>query len=108
MASMIIFKHMKNLLIFALIILFAAPVAKATGTDTTFITPFERSNGTQTATYLEAFDFYKKLRDSFPTIAIGDVGLTDIGYPLRYVSYTSDANYDKDEIKKEGRHGNTY
>ena len=94
---------MKNLLLFFLIILFATPAASASGTDTTFITPFERSKGMHTATYLEAFDFYKQLRDSFPTIVIGDVGPTDIGYPLRYVSYTSDANFDKEDIKKQGR-----
>ena len=94
---------MKNLLLFFCIILFAAPMAKATGTDTTFITPFERSHGMKSATYAEALDFYKKLRDSFLTVAIGDVGLSDIGYPVRYVSFTSDANYDKDQIKKEGR-----
>ena len=83
--------------------LFVAPVAMATVADSMFITPFERSHGKQTATYLEAFDFYKQLRDSFPTIVIGDVGPTDIGYPLRYVSYSPDANFDKDQIKKEGR-----
>jgi len=94
---------MKSLFIFSLILALAVPSAKATGVDTTFITPFERSHGTKTATYLEAFDFYKKLRDSFATVAIGDVGLSDIGYPVRYVSFTSDANYDKDQIKKEGR-----
>lgn len=94
---------MKNLLLLFLIIMLGMPLAKAMDADTTFITPFERSNGMQTATYLEAFGFYKQLRDSFPSIVIGDVGPTDIGYPLRYVSYTSDADFDKDDIKKEGR-----
>ena len=94
---------MKRLFLFLSVMLFVAPVAMATVADSMFITPFERSHGKQTATYLEAFDFYKQLRDSFPTIVIGDVGPTDIGYPLRYVSYSPDANFDKDQIKKEGR-----
>ena len=94
---------MKHILLFLLIVLSGVSVAKAIGSDTTFITPFERSKGMQTATYIEAFDFYKHLRDAFPSIVIGDVGPTDIGYPLRYVSYTSDANFDKDAIKREGR-----
>ena len=91
---------MKRLLLCIIVTLLAIPIVKAGEADTAFITPFERSKGMQTATYFEVFDFYKKLRDSFPSIVIGDVGPTDIGYPLRYVSYTSDADFNKDDIKK--------
>jgi len=94
---------MKHICLLAATFLLSASFALAAGTDTAFITPFERSNGKQTATYLETFSFYKKLRDSFRTIAIGDLGTTDIGYPLRYVSYSADGNLSKEEIKKEGR-----
>ncbi len=86
-----------------IIVLFTAAVAKAGKADTTFITPFERSNGLQTATFTETFDFYKRLRDSFSTIFMGDIGPADNGYPLRYVSYSSDGNFNKEDIKKEGR-----
>lgn len=71
--------------------------------DTAFITPFERSKGTQTATYAEVLDFYKRLRDTYNTISMGDVGPTDAGYPLRSISYTKDAVFDKAEIKKSGK-----
>ncbi len=94
---------MKHIFLFAVALLLWVSPAHAVGTDTAFITPFERSNGKQTATYLESFNFYKKLRDSFRTIALGDLGTTDIGYPLRYVSYSGDANFSKEDIKKESK-----
>ena len=94
---------MKRLLLVFIVALCSAMVAKAGKPDTTFITPFERSNGVQSATFAETFDFYKRLRDSFSTIFMGDVGPTDAGFPLRYITYTSDGNFNKDDIKKEGR-----
>ncbi|MES2701491.1 MAG: hypothetical protein V4649_02575 [Bacteroidota bacterium] len=71
--------------------------------DTAFTTPFERSKGTQTATYAEVLSYYKRLRDSFSTISMGDVGPTDAGYPLRSISYTKDANFDREAVKKSGK-----
>ena len=94
---------MKRQLLFFIFILFLGTLAKAGAVDTSFITPFERSNGTKTATFMETFDFYKKLRDSFATISMGDAGLSDAGFPLPYVCYSSDSDFDKDNIKKEGR-----
>lgn len=72
-------------------------------TDTTFITPFERSKGKQTATYEEVNDFFKRLKAVHTTISIGDMGPADNGYPLRYVAYTNDGNFDKDEIRTGGK-----
>src|SRR3954465_7472056 len=72
-------------------------------TDTTFITPFERSKGLRTATYAEVTDFYKRLQKAYATISTGDVGPTDNGYPLRSVSYTKDGQFDQDELKNSGK-----
>lgn len=83
--------------------IFPAVASFAATPDTTFITPFERSKGMQTATYAEVLDFYKRLRDTYNTISMGDVGPTDAGYPLRSISYTKDAVFDKAEIKKSGK-----
>jgi hypothetical protein len=71
--------------------------------DTAFITPFERSKGRQTATYAECMDFYKKLSSAYQNVMIGDVGITDIGYPLRAVYYTKDGLFTKEEWKKNDR-----
>ena len=94
---------MKRALLLFLVALAAANIAGATGIDSAFITSFERSNGTKTATFMEMLDFYKRLSDAYPTIVTGDLGPTDIGYPLRYVLYSSDSNFNKDDIKSQGR-----
>jgi len=52
---------------------------------------------------METFDFYKKLRDSFATVFMGDAGLSDAGYPLPYICYSSDSDFDKENIKRDGR-----
>lgn len=71
--------------------------------DTAFITPFERSKGMETATYTEAMEFYKRLVMNYPTLMMGDMGISDIGYPLRAVYYTNDGKFTKDEWKKNDR-----
>ena len=44
-------------------------------------TPFERSNGRQTATYFECIDFYKRLDRVSPQLSIKVMGMSDAGYP---------------------------
>jgi hypothetical protein len=78
--------------------------AVASPADTAFITPFERSNGRQTATYAEVLDFYKRLKGAYSTISMGDAGPTDIGYPLRYIAYSKEGNFSRDNSKeREGK-----
>lgn len=59
-----------------------------------FPTVFENSNGTQTATYFETIDYYKKLKAAFPTIAIKTFDTTDAGYPLPLVLFSKDKKFD--------------
>jgi hypothetical protein len=94
---------MKRILLFSLIILLTVPHVLAANADTAFITPFERTNGRRTATYAEAIDFYKRLCAVFPTLLLADVGITDIGYPLRAVYYTSDGKFTKEDWKRNDR-----
>jgi hypothetical protein len=82
---------------------FGTMSAHAFTTDTGLITPFEHSNGRQTATYAQAMDFYRKLAVSSKKISLIDIGITDIGYPLRGVLYTSDGKFNKDDWKKDNR-----
>ena len=71
--------------------------------DTSLLTPFERSEGKRTATYQEVVDFYKKLGKKYATIASGDVGPTDNGYPLRSICYTKNGDFDKDHWKRDNK-----
>jgi hypothetical protein len=86
-----------------LVIVLFSCVSVFAAADTSLVTPFERSKGMQTATYSEVLSFYKKLGGKYATIATGDVGPTDNGYPLRSVCYTKDGDFDKDNWRKEGR-----
>ena len=42
-------------------------------------TPFEKSNGTETATYFQAIDYYKNLQKKYSTIVVKEMGSTDAG-----------------------------
>jgi len=53
-----------------------------------FITPFEDSDGQETATYFECIDFYESLAKRFNTIRMREIGPTDSGYPLHVVTFT--------------------
>ncbi len=94
---------MKRFLLLSIVIQLSACALFATGADTTFTTPFERSNGKQTATYAETMDFYKKLYARYNTILLGDIGISDAGQPLRAVYYTNDGKFTKDDWKKNNR-----
>lgn len=65
-----------------------------------FPTHFERSDSTETTTYLQAIDFYIKLAKEFPTINIQTIGETDSGYPLHIVSYNPDGDFNFQKLKE--------
>ena len=58
------------------------------------ITPFEKSNGKETATYFQAIDFYKKLDRASGKITMKEMGSTDAGYPLHLVLISNDGKFD--------------
>jgi hypothetical protein len=94
---------MKTMLLFCMVVLAGHTGVLATGVDTSFITPFERSKGAETATYLEANEFYKRLFNTYHNIFVGDAGMTDIGLPLRVIYYTKDGKYTKEDWKKNNK-----
>jgi Zinc carboxypeptidase len=56
-------------------------------------TVFEKSRGTETATYFEAIDFYKKLDRASNMIMVKEMGQTDAGYPLHLILVSADKNF---------------
>ena len=58
------------------------------------LSSFEKSNGTQTATYFEAIDWYKKLAQHSKEIVVKEMGTTDAGYPLQLVLLSTDKKFD--------------
>src|SRR6478736_1330272 len=67
----------------------------------TFITTFEKTDGSQTTTYLECIDYYKQLAKSFPAIKIITGDTTDAGYPLHLVLFSADKNFNLDTWHKQ-------
>ena len=68
-----------------------------------FITTFETSNGTKTATYEEAISYYKKLASTYDEISIKAHGMSDSGEPLHMVTLNPDENFDYALIKENKR-----
>ncbi|MBX2906054.1 MAG: hypothetical protein KF744_08455 [Taibaiella sp.] len=86
-------------LILSFFIASCAMTSQAGKIDSTYITPFEKSGGKQTATYDEVVAFYKLLLENFSNIASGEMGPADNGYPLRYYAYTNDGKLEPEDIK---------
>lgn len=55
---------------------------------------FEKTKGTETATYFEAIDWYKQLAKRSPLINVREMGATDAGYPLHLVLVSTDGKFD--------------
>lgn len=68
-----------------------------------FITPFEKGNGNQTATYNEVISFYEELSSEYSTVVMEEIGLTDSGKPLHLISYSKNSinwkSVNEDKIK---------
>ncbi|MBK6266698.1 M14 family metallopeptidase [Marivirga sp. S37H4] len=64
-----------------------------------FQTPFEQSNGTETATYEQGIHYYQSLAEAFPQIRMMEMGLTDSGEPLHLVIFNKTQNFNLAEIK---------
>lgn len=61
-------------------------------------TPFEISEGQETATYKQVITFYNALAENHPEIILETIGETDSGKPLHLVWYSSDGKFN--DLKK--------
>jgi hypothetical protein len=66
-------------------------------------TPFEASNGKESATWQQAIDFYEELARTSQTIDIATVGETDGANPLHLVYFTADSFFNREQWKKENK-----
>ncbi|MGY0393149.1 M14 family metallopeptidase [Bizionia sp. KMM 8389] len=86
-----------------LVILLTFSSLYAQNPSANFITIFERSNGTETATYKETIKFYKALANEYPKIHMETIGMTDSGEPLHIVIFNPDAEFNFDNIHDNKR-----
>ncbi len=72
--------------------------------DIDFTTVFEKSNGTETATYQETIQFYTNLADNYREISIREMGETDSGEPLHIVTLNMENSGDDfDKLRANNR-----
>jgi Zinc carboxypeptidase len=64
---------------------------------------FEKSNGTQSATYFEAIDWYKNLDKISTKVQVLEMGKTDAGYPLHLVLVSNNADFDIQHWHKKNK-----
>ncbi|QJW90839.1 M14 family metallopeptidase [Spirosoma taeanense] len=76
-------KHLYLLLTFLSVSAFAQ-------TKSTLITPYERSQGRQTATYTEIIRYYQQLDRQFKQAKLIEIGKTDVGKPLHLFLLAAD------------------
>ncbi|GAB2767376.1 M14 family metallopeptidase [Salinimicrobium soli] len=69
--------------------------------DYDFTTVFEKSGGTETATYPEVIEYYANLAAVYPTISLQQIGETDSGEPLHLAIYSRNKQFDLNEGRKE-------
>lgn len=66
-------------------------------------TPFEHGGGNATSSYREGIDFYVALAGRFDTVAIREVGQTDVGDPLHLVTYAADRRFSPRPLEERKR-----
>ncbi len=67
------------------------------------ITPFEKSNGKETATYFECIAYYKALQQKYPNINIQTIGETDAGYPLHLILFGNGKTTDPKQWHRQNK-----
>ncbi len=67
------------------------------------LTIFEKSNGSATATYFEAINFYKNLDILSDNILVKGMGETDAAYPLHLVLVSSDKKFIPTQWHAQGK-----
>src|SRR5690606_27596315 len=68
-----------------------------------FTTIFEQSNGSKTATYQQAIDFYTRLSEAYPMIKVVEKATTDSGLPLHLVVLNPAKNFNIDQVRTHKR-----
>lgn len=93
---------MKRLIIVLVVFIFSCDSDRSEYSKD-FTTIFEKSEGTETATYQETILFYLDLADTYKEISIQEIGESDSGKPLHLVTYNSDSEFDFDSMREEKR-----
>ena len=70
-------------------------------TEFDFTTVFEKSEGTETATYQEIVEYYTQLSEAYTSIAMYTMDKTDSGHPLHLITFNPDRTFESEFSDKE-------
>ena len=91
---------MRNLLYIPLLfLLFACSSSEENPDNKDFTTTFEKSDGTQTATYQEVIQFYKDLDEAYSAIRTYEMDKTDSNEPLTLVTFNPNRTFESEFSK---------
>ena len=66
-----------------------------------FTTRFEKSQGTETATYPEVIEYYRNLSAVYSSVKVEEMGPTDSGLPLHLAIYSPNGSFDLENLRKD-------
>jgi hypothetical protein len=69
----------------------------------TINTRFEQSNGTQTPTYFEIIDWWKKLDEKSGKLKLLTMGMSDAGFPLHLAVVSNNGDYNFASIRRNNK-----
>ncbi len=92
----------KNFAYLLIISLLASCGSNEKNSDFDFTTQFEKSDGTETATYDEVISFYENLAELHTSVALYTMGPTDSGKPLHLVTFNPNRTFES-EFSDEAR-----
>jgi len=90
---------MKKSLLFLLLHIVATITVKSQNIKT----KFEQSKGTQTPTYFEIIDWWKKLDEKSGKVKMLTMGMTDAGYPLHLIVVGNNGDSNFENIRKNNK-----
>lgn len=68
-----------------------------------WLTPYEKSKGTQTTTYPECINYYTRLDVAYDEIKLVSYGATDSGKPLHLVIISADKDFDPVSLRRKNK-----
>tara|TARA_R100000306_G_scaffold15292_1_gene19402 strand:+ start:18911 stop:20659 length:1749 start_codon:yes stop_codon:yes gene_type:complete len=71
--------------------------------DKPLTTLFENTKGTETATYSKVIAFYETLADNYTSIALYNMQQTDIGEPLRLITFNPNRSFESEFSNREDK-----
>src|SRR5215472_8223389 len=66
-------------------------------------TKFEQTHGTQSPTYYEIIDWWKKLDAQSPIVKMQEMGMTDAGFPLHLIIVSADKDFNFESLHKKNK-----